>query len=216
MHIRRVARPHRLSYLRGRQTRTMSTDPIPPPVPPEPDSAISTSMEASPADAETRLAALEEEARELRDKWLRAEAEMENLRTRTRREVQEARQFAVQKFATDIVEAAENLRRGLASLPEPRPGEPELLTKFRDGFEGIERQFWAILSRNGVERVDPTGQKFDADRDQAMAQQPSTEYPAGTVMQAWSSAWTLNGRLIKPAMVVVSAGADAPADPVGS
>lgn len=179
----------------------MSTDPFTPP-PSEPDPSADLPL----PDPESRIAALEDEAREMRDKWLRAEAEMENLRNRTRREVQDARQFAVQKFATDIVEAAENLRRGLASLPPPRSDEPELLTKLREGFEGVERQFWAILSRNGVERVDPTGQKFDAERDQAMAQQPSTEHPPGTVMQAWSSAWTLNGRLIKPAMVVVSAG----------
>ncbi len=191
----------------------MSTDPTSPDTQPDPDPAATAAQTPVP-DPVSRIAALEEEVRELRDKWLRAEAEMENLRARTRREVQDARQFAVQKFATDVIEAAENLRRGLASLPEPRPGEPELLTKLRDGFEGVERQFWAILSRNGVERVDPTGQKFDAERDQAMVQQPSADHPPGTVLQAWSAAWMLNGRLIKPAMVVVSARAGAPADPV--
>lgn len=183
----------------------MSTDPTFSAPPSDPDPAIATEAQDTLVDPLARIAVLEEELRDLRDRWLRAEAEMENLRARTRREVQDARQFAVQKFATDVVEAAENLHRGLASLPQPQPDEPELLTKLRDGFEGVERQFRAILSRNGVERVDPTGAKFDADRDQAMAQQPSADHPPGTVLQAWSSAWTLNGRLIKPAMVVVSA-----------
>lgn len=187
----------------------MSTDPD---LPTPPDLPLPGQDEHAPAGetAVDRIAALEEEVRQLRDKWLRAEAEMQNLRARNRREVEETRQFAVQKFATDMTEAAENLHRGLASLPACQPGEPELLTRMRDGLEGIERQFWGILSRHGIERIDPTGERFDVERDHAMAQQPSAAHPPGTVIQAWSSAWTLNGRLIKPAMVVVSTGAEAP------
>lgn len=192
----------------------------PQPVPPAGgEAAGSAAPDPAPIpDPEARIAALEGEVAELRDKWLRAEAEMQNLRARTKREVDDARQYAVQKFAADVVEAAENLRRGLASLPEPAPDEPDLVTKLRSGFEGVERQFLGILARNGIEREDPTGQAFNAERHQAMAQQPSAEHPPGTVLQAWSSAWTLNGRLLKPAMVVVSAAEPAQADqadPVG-
>jgi molecular chaperone GrpE len=114
----------------------------------------------------------------------------------------------VQKFAADVVEAAENLRRGLASLPPPAPDEPEVVTKFREGLEGVERNFIAILERNGIQRTDPTGQPYDANLHQAMAEQPSSEHAPGTVMQAWTQAWTLNGRLLKPAMVVVAKRAD--------
>ncbi len=151
-----------------------------------------------------RIARLEQELQDMRDKWLRAEAEMANLRARTKREVDDARLYAVQKFAKDVAEAAENLKRGIDSLPKKIEDEPELVTKLRDGFEGIERSFIGVLERNGITRTDPTGAAFDANLHQAMAEQESAEHPAGTVLQAWSQTWQLNGRLLRPAMVVVS------------
>jgi molecular chaperone GrpE len=161
---------------------------------------------AAPA-AEERIAALESEVAQLRERWLRAEADMQNLRARTQREVTDARQYAIQKFAGDVVEAAQNLRRGLDALPAKRDDEPDLLTKLREGFEGVERSFLGILERHGIARQDPLGKPFDPDLHQAMAEQPAPDGVApGTVLQAWTGAWTLNGRLLKPAMVVVAAG----------
>ena len=158
-----------------------------------------------PADTLSRIAELEAEVAQLKDRWLRSEAEMQNLRARTKREVDEARQYAVQKFARDVAEAAENLRRGLDALPPAQEGEAELLTKLRGGFEGVERSFIALLERNGVQKHDAAGQPFNPELHQAMAQQPPPEgVAAGTVIQAWTPAWTLNGRLLKPAMVVVA------------
>jgi molecular chaperone GrpE len=169
---------------------------------PETDPAAQPATEVTDAE---RLAALEAEAAELRDKWLRAEAEMQNLRNRAKRDAEEARLFAVQKFARDVVETAENLRRGLDSLPAPAPDEPELLAKLRNGFEGVERAFVAVLERHGVQRVEAQGAPFDPELHQAMAEQPAPEgVEPGTVIQAWTPAWTLNGRLLKPAMVVVA------------
>jgi molecular chaperone GrpE len=154
---------------------------------------------------EERIAALEAEAASMKDKWLRAEAEMQNLRTRTAREVQEARAYATQKFAKDVVEAAENLRRGIEALPPKQEGEPEVLQKIRDGIEGVERSFLGILERNGVRADNPTGKPFDPELHQAMAEQPAPEGVApGSVVACWTRAWTLNGRLLKPAMVVVA------------
>lgn len=155
-------------------------------------------------EAAGRIQALEAELQETKDKWLRSEAEMQNLRTRTKREVEEARLYAVQKFAKDVVEAAENLKRGIDSLPKRSESEPEIVTKLRDGFEGIERSFVSLLERNHITRSDPTGAPFDANFHQAMAEQETTEHPPGTVLQAWSQAWLLNGRLLRPAMVVVA------------
>ena len=159
-------------------------------------------------DPAAEIAQLTAERDDMRDRWIRAEAEMANVRTRAKRDVDDTRQYAVQKFAADVVEAAENLRRGLSSLPAQTADEPEIVTKLRDGFEGVERSFVTILERNGIQRTDPTGQPFDANLHQAMAEQPSDEYPAGTVMQAWTAAWTLNGRLLRPAMVVVAKATD--------
>jgi molecular chaperone GrpE len=157
-----------------------------------------------PADPAARIAALEAEVAALRERWMRAEAEMVNVRARTRREVDETRQYAVQKFGRDVVEAAENLKRGLDSIPPARDGEPEIVAKMRDGFAGVERSFVALLERNGIRRDDPTGAAFDPNLHQAMAEQESDAHPAGTVLQAWTLAWTLNGRILRPAMVVVS------------
>jgi molecular chaperone GrpE len=177
---------------------------------PAPDMASQAGSQAAPDAAASsepdRLAALEAEAAQFRDKWIRAEAEMQNLRTRTKREADEARLYAVQKFARDVVETADNLRRGLDSLPAAEDGEPELLTKLRNGFEGVERAFVAMLERHGVQKQDAAGKPFDAELHEAMAEQPAPEgVEPGTVIQAWTPAWTLNGRLLKPAMVVVAA-----------
>ena len=156
------------------------------------------------AEAAKRIAELEAERDDFRDRWMRAEAETQNVRARSRREVDETRQYAVQKFAKDVVEAAENLRRGLASLPAATPDEPEIVAKLRDGFEGVERSFVALLERNGIVAEDPAGKPFDANLHQAMAEQATSEQAPGTVVQAWSRGWTLNGRLLRPAMVVVA------------
>lgn len=164
-------------------------------------------------DPQARIAQLVAERDDMRDRWLRSEAEIANVRARAKREVDDTRQYAVQKFAKDVVEASENLRRGLASLPAPAEGEPEIVTQLREGIEGVERNFVSLLERNGIQRIDPTGQAFDANLHQAMQQQPSDEHPPGTVLQAWTSAWTLNGRLLRPAMVVVSAVPEADAAP---
>lgn len=140
----------------------------------------------------------------MKEKWLRSEAENQNLRARHKKELDDTRQYAIQKFARDVVDAAENLRRGVDSLPKPSENEDPILTKMREGFESTERSFLNILERNGIVCEDPTGAPFDANKHQAMSEQPSAEHPAGTVIQSWTPTWTLNGRLLKPAMVVVA------------
>jgi molecular chaperone GrpE len=163
--------------------------------------------------AAARIAELETELGEMKDRWMRSEAETANVRARAHREVNETRQYAVQKFAQDVVEAAENMHRGLESLPAQADGEPEIVSRLREGLQGIERNFVAILERNGIKREDPTGSPFDPNMHQAMAEQESAAHPAGSVMHAWTPAWTLNGRLLRPAMVVV---AKAPPTEIGS
>ena len=154
--------------------------------------------------ATARIAELEAELAETKDRWLRSEAEMANVRARAHREVNETRQYAVQKFAQDVVEAAENLQRGLDSLPPPSDDQPEIVTRLREGLDGVQRNFLAILERNGIKKEDPTGAVFDPNLHQAMAEQESAAHTPGTVMHAWTPAWTLNGRLLRPAMVVVA------------
>jgi molecular chaperone GrpE len=189
----------------------MNTDPHPhdaaPHAEPAPDAANANaplSQEHLMQAATGRIAELEAELAEMKDRWIRAEAETSNVRARGRREADDARQYAVQKFATDIVEAAENLKRGIDALPPASSGEPDILVKVRDGLAGIERSFIGVLERNGIKKEDPVGRPFDPNLHQAMAEQDSEIHPPGTVMQAWTACWTLNGRLLKPAMVVVA------------
>jgi molecular chaperone GrpE len=178
-----------------------------------PEEAGETAGEELMSEAAKRIAELEAERDDFRDRWMRAEAEIQNVRTRAKRDVDETRQYAVQKFAKDVVEAAENIRRGISSLPAQEQGEPDIVTKLRDGFEGVERSFVSLLERNGIVADDPQGKPFDANLHQAMAEQATSEHPPGTVVQAWSRAWTLNGRLLRPAMVVVAKAPDvAPAE----
>jgi len=188
----------------------MSTEPEPNPETPE---GLMQAAASRIAELEAKGTELETERDDFRDRWMRSEAEIANVRARAKREVEETRQYAVQKFARDVVEAAENLRRGLDSLPPARDGESNLVTKLREGFEGIERSFVGLLERNGIAKSDPTGSAFDANLHQAMAEQPSTDHPPGTVIQAWSQAWTLNGRLLRPAMVVVAKAPEAGTTP---
>jgi molecular chaperone GrpE len=176
----------------------------------EPDAANDTqpaqtmTIEQAMRAATDRIAGLETELAEMKERWMRAEAENANVRARARKDVDDTRQYAVQKFATDVVEAAENLKRGIDSLPPASPEEPAIVGKVRDGLEGVERSFVGTLERNGIKREDPVGQPFDPNLHQAMAEQDSELHAPGTVLQAWSKAWTLNGRLLRPAMVVVA------------
>jgi molecular chaperone GrpE len=178
-----------------------------PPGAPHPDPAnqnLPDTPEALMQAATVRLSALEAELAEMKERWMRAEAENANVRARAKRDVEETRQYAVQRFAADVVEAAENLKRGMDALPPPAPGQPEILAKVREGLESTERSFLGILERHGVKKLDPVGQPFDPNLHQAMAEQETEAYRPGTVIQAWTAGWTLHGRLLRPAMVVVA------------
>ena len=169
-------------------------------------SPAEASPDAPDTTPEERIAALEAELTEMKDRWLRAEAEMQNVRNRGRDEAEKARNYAVQKFATDMTEVAENLRRGIDLLPAATEDEAEIIGKMRGGFEGVERFLLQRLEVHGVARKPAEGQPFDPELHQAMSEAPALEgVVPGTVIQAWTSAWTLNGRLLKPAMVVVAA-----------
>jgi molecular chaperone GrpE len=178
------------------QQSAAEPDPAPQQQEPNPDQALQA--------ARDRITALEAELAEMKERWMRAEAENANVRARARKDVDDTRQYAVQKFAAEVVDAAENLHRGIAALPAHAANEPPIIGKVREGLEGVERSFVSTLERNGIKREDPVGQPFDPNLHQAMAEQESDLHPPGTVVQAWSQGWTLNGRLLRPAMVVVA------------
>ncbi len=155
-----------------------------------------------------RIAALERENADLKDRVLRALAEMENLRRRSERELQDGRAYAITKFAGDIIGTADNLRRALDSAPGG--GESDAaLAPFRpliDGVELTERELLKALERHGIRKHDPRGEKFDPHRDQAMFEVPDESVFAGTVVEVVQPGYIIGERVLRPAMVGVSRG----------
>ena len=169
------------------------------------------SDEAMQADA---LATLVAERDELKDRVLRTLAEMENLRRRTEREVADARTYAVTNFARDMLNAADNIRRALESIPEvDRTGADGAFKALIDGIELTERDLAKTLERHGVKAIDPKGQRFDPNRHQAMFEVPDAEVPSGTVVQVMQSGYVIGDRTLRPALVGVAKGGPKAANP---
>ena len=162
----------------------------------------------SPA-AEALLAAAEGRAEQHRLDFLRAIAELENVRKRAAREVDLARQFGVERLAADLLPVVDTL--GLA-VESAATADAATLAQ---GQDAVLRLMLKAFERAGLEPVDPAGQPFDPSRHEAMAMQPSAEHPAHTVLEVVQQGWILNGRLLRPARVVVSAEPAAPETPPG-
>ncbi|GJD47553.1 Protein GrpE [Methylobacterium crusticola] len=162
---------------------------------------------AAPEPAPDAVAALEAEKLDLKDKLLRALADMENMRRRTEREVADARTYAVTNFARDMLNAADNVRRALESVPaEARAGAEGALKALIDGIELTERDLVKTLERHGVKRVDPQGQRFDPNLHQAMFEVPNPDVAGGTVVQVVQTGYVIGERVLRPALVGVAKG----------
>lgn len=173
----------------------------------------STAAEGAPASAPEAahtadaIAALEAEKLDLKDKLLRTLADMENLRRRTEREVTDARTYAVTNFARDMLNAADNIRRALESVPaEARASAEGSLKALVDGIELTERDLLKTLERHGVKRVEPQGQRFDPNLHQAMFEVPNPDVTSGTVVQVVQSGYVIGERVLRPALVGVAKG----------
>jgi molecular chaperone GrpE len=152
---------------------------------------------------EEQLAQAQAEAAEYRDKWLRAAAEVENMRRRAERDVEETRKYAIAGFARDLLNVADNLRRALASV-DPEKVQDEVVRNLLAGVEATERELLSVFERYGMKRVDPMGEKFDHNFHQAMFETESPDKPGGTVTEVLQVGWTLRDRLLRPAMVGVA------------
>ena len=151
--------------------------------------------------------ALVKEAAEARDKMLRTLAEMENLRKRTQKEVADGRVYAIANFARDVLDIADNLQRALDAVPaEAKAAADPGLKALIEGVELTERSLHATMTKNGVKKFDPAGEKFDPNFQQAMYEVPDSSVPAGTVVQVVQSGYTIGERVLRPALVAVSKG----------
>lgn len=160
--------------------------------------------------ADARIAALEAEAAEMKDRALRTMAEMENLRRRTERQIADTRQYAIAAFARDMLTAGDNLARTIQAVPEEARDTSEALKTLIEGVEMIERELLNALERHGVRRLDPVGQKFDPNLHQAIFEVPTDEQPTGTVVQVMQPGYVIGERVLRPAMVGVAKGSAKP------
>ncbi|MBV9905811.1 MAG: nucleotide exchange factor GrpE [Alphaproteobacteria bacterium] len=161
-----------------------------------------------PADV---IQKLNEENVELKDKWMRAVAEMENVRRRAERERLDASQYAVTRFARDMLEIADNFARALSHLPAEKlaAADPQLKAVI-EGVEATERQLMAALGKHGVKQIETTDAKFDPNLHQAVAEVPGNGKPAGAIVNVVQTGYTIADRLLRPAMVTVARQDSAP------
>lgn len=155
-------------------------------------------------DLTTRVAELEaqllEKEAQVRDTQLRTQAEIQNIHKRAEREADNARKYALEKFAGSLIDVVDNLERAVESCPD----DNEATRGLREGVALTHRAFLEALKRNAVEQVNPLGEPFDAELHQAVSMQPSTTAEPNTVTSVLAKGYTLSGRLLRPAMVVVA------------
>jgi molecular chaperone GrpE len=152
-----------------------------------------------------KLQAAQAEIETLKDAGLRALAESENIRRRAEREKADARLYAIDKFARDLLSVADNLGRAISTAPEAFKGDAAF-DGYVTGVEMTERELQGAFERHGLTRVGAKGDKFDPALHQAVAQIPS-DVPAGEIAEVFQPGYVLAGRTLRAAMVAVSAGA---------
>src|ERR1700712_854533 len=151
------------------------------------------------------LEALKAEVEVLKDQRLRALAEGENIRRRAEKEKTDASQYAVTKFARDMVGIADNFARALAAVPAPvRDAADPALQAVLDGVEAPDRQLLQTLERYGVKQVDTSDGKFDPNLHQAIAEVPAAGKAPGAIVDVVQSGFMIGERLLRPAMVTVA------------
>jgi molecular chaperone GrpE len=156
------------------------------------------------------IAQLRRDVAEYKDKFLRAHAEMENLRRRTEREKEDTAKYANTRFARDLLTVGDNFQRALAAVPEGAADVDPALKSLIEGVGITEREFASVLERHGVTRIDADGEPFDPHLHQAVMEMPRPDVPAGTVVQVFQAGYTIADRSLRPAMVAVSTGGPKP------
>lgn len=167
---------------------------------PEPALDEPPTTETLIAELKKELAEAEQKAQENWDKAVRTMAEMENLKKRTQKDLEDAHKYALNNFARELLPVLDSLELGLQAAT----GESEDVKKFREGNELTVKQFENAFSKFSVLTIDPIGQPFNAEQHQAMVMQESADVAPNTVVNVFQKGYMLNGRLLRPALVVVS------------
>lgn len=188
-----------------------------------PDPGMGDDPAGGPVDqpvAAVRLAELEAQAAEYKDKLLRALAEAENVRRRAERDKEEASKYAIANFARAMLAVADNLRRALTSIPAEAREADSAIATLATGVEMTEREMLATFDKFGIRPVEALGRKVDANFHEALFEIEDSSQPVGTVVQVLETGYVLGERLLRPARVGVAKGgpkdgAPAPANDPG-
>jgi molecular chaperone GrpE len=159
-----------------------------------------SSAEETIAQLQQELEQANQKAQDNWDKALRVQAEMENLKRRTQKDLDDARKYAVERFAKELITVVDSLELGLQAIS----GDSDEVKKFREGTELTLKQFESAFSKANIETVNPLGQPFNPEHHQAMAMQPSADVAPNSVLTVFQKGYLLNGRLLRPAMVIVA------------
>lgn len=163
------------------------------------------SPEAEIAMLYAELEAAKQTIADQKDSVVRAAADVDNMRRRAAQDVEKAHKFALEKFANELLPVIDNLERAI----EFSDKENETLKPLLEGIDMTVKSFNDAVAKFGVEIVNPQGEQFNPDFHQAMSIQPSDDVTPNTVLAVMQKGYTLNGRLLRPAMVMVSKAADA-------
>jgi len=162
---------------------------------------LETTLETrTPEEWAEALAKAEQKAQENWDKVLRTQADLENIKRRSEKDLQNAHKFGIEKFARELLPVADSLELGLSV---ETAGSPEV-QKLREGMELTLKQLLSSLEKFNVVQVNPEGEKFNPEWHQAMAMQPTDEAEPNTVLKVYQKGYLLSDRLLRPAMVVVA------------
>jgi len=168
----------------------------------EPDAGAGAepAAKAAPGDLEQRLAEAERKAADHWDALLRSRAELENLRKRAERDLEHAHKFALERFVSELLPVKDSLELGLSAASE----EGADAASVREGVELTLKMFRSTLEKFGVDELCPDGQTFDPQYHEAMSTQEAESVDSGTVLNVIQKGYVLNGRLVRPAMVIVA------------
>ena len=165
---------------------------------------VTEQQELSAEELKAQVEALQQQLADTKDQALRTAAEAQNVRRRAEQEVDKARKFALEKFSGSLLDIVDNLERAMASAD----AENEAVKPLLEGVDLTYKSFIDTLAKFQVEQVDPAGEPFDPQFHQAMTMVPNPDMEPNTVMDVMAKGYTLNGRLLRPAMVVVSKGTE--------
>lgn len=158
------------------------------------------SSDVSIEELQQKLEAAEQKAADSMDQLLRAKAEMENLRRRTQKDLENAHKFAIEKFVTELLTVKDSLEMGLDAAAH----EAATIDKLKEGTEMTLNMLKTVFEKFNVVELHPHEEKFNPDHHQAMSMQESDEHEPNTVLNVMQKGYLLNDRLVRPAMVMVS------------